>query len=247
MEFGPHNNIVKLCLQGMALEETGNRVEARRLFNRAMNEATDDFEKFQVTYFIARNETDLHKKISAFETSLRYASATNDLSAQGVLYTVHENIAGCYEELNDIDEAKRHHELAASFKNKISDMGPFYHGTKADLKRGDLLTPGFISNYDTQITMNHIYFTAIQNGAGLAAELAGIDGQPRVYMVEPTGNFEHDPNVTDKKFPGNPTRSYRSSAPLKITGEVFDFTRLTREQLQQWRERLANTKGEIIN
>lgn len=95
--------------------------------------------------------------------------------------------------------------------------------------------------------MNHIYFTALVDGAGLAAALARGDGPERVYIVEPTGSFENDPNVTNKKFPGNPTRSYRSQAPLKIIGEVTDWTRLTPEELQTWRERLANIKGEIIN
>jgi hypothetical protein len=74
---------------------------------------------------------------------------------------------------------------------------------------GDLLTAGRDSNYQTELTMNHIYFTALANGAGLAAALAKGDGRERVYIVEPTGSFENDPNVTDKKFPGNPTRSYR--------------------------------------
>ena len=93
---------------------------------------------------------------------------------------------------------------------EVLDSGPFYHGTKADLKIGDMLTPGFKSNYHDHVIMNHIYFTALPNGAGLAAELAPGDGNPRVYIVEPTGSFENDPNVTDKKFPGNPTRSYRA-------------------------------------
>jgi len=127
------------------------------------------------------------------------------------------------------------------------DSGPFYHGTRADLKIGDLLTAGFKSNYRPEITMNHIYFTALVNGAGLAAELSGGSGDPRVYIVEPTGDFENDPNVTDKKFPGNPMRSYRSQEPLKIVGEVTDWIRLTPEELQNWRERLANIKGEILN
>jgi len=95
--------------------------------------------------------------------------------------------------------------------------------------------------------MNHIYFTALLNGAGLAAALAKGDGRERVYIVEPTGSFENDPNVTDKKFPGNPTRSYRSQAPLKIVGEVTNWVRQTPEEIQHWREKLANSKGEIIN
>lgn len=95
--------------------------------------------------------------------------------------------------------------------------------------------------------MNHIYFTALPNGAGLAAALASGDSRERVYIVEPTGAFENDPNVTDKKFPGNPTRSYRSQAPLKIVGEITDWVKQTPEQIKEWREKIANIKGEIIN
>jgi rifampin ADP-ribosylating transferase len=135
--------------------------------------------------------------------------------------------------------------------SRASDAGPFFHGTKADLRVGDLLTAGFRSNYRPDIVMNHIYFTAIADGAGLAAELAPGDGAPRVYAVKPTGAFEDDPNVTDKRFPGNPTRSYRSSAPLRIVGEVTDWTRQTPAALQAWRERIAalrdDERGEIIN
>ncbi|MEZ4927240.1 MAG: NAD(+)--rifampin ADP-ribosyltransferase [Saprospiraceae bacterium] len=129
----------------------------------------------------------------------------------------------------------------------ILDDGPFYHGTKADLQVGELLTAGFRSNYRPEVIMNHIYFTALVDGAGLAAALAQGEGRDRVYIVEPLGHFENDPNVTDKKFPGNPTRSYRSQEPLKIVGEITEWTRLTPEQLQQWRENLANIKGDIIN
>jgi hypothetical protein len=135
------------------------------------------------------------------------------------------------------------------------DEGPFFHGTVADLGVGAYLTAGRRSNYRPDIVMNHIYFTALVDGAGLAAEiaaeLAGGEAVPRVYAVEPTGAFENDPNVTDKKFPGNPTRSYRSSAPLRVVSEITEWTRLTPEQLQTWRERLrtllSSAGGEIIN
>ena len=130
--------------------------------------------------------------------------------------------------------------------DEVLDEGPFFHGTKADLRVGDHLTAGFPSNYRPEILMNHIYFTA-----GLAAELAVGDGEPRVYAVEPTGEFENDPNVTDKKFPGNPTRSYRSTEPLRVVGEVTDWTRQTPEALRMWRERLdamrLEGRAEIIN
>ncbi|QCB55301.1 NAD(+)--rifampin ADP-ribosyltransferase [Sphingopyxis sp. PAMC25046] len=137
----------------------------------------------------------------------------------------------------------------------VLDEGPFFHGTIANLRVGDFLTAGFRSNYRPEVVMNHIYFTALVDGAGLAAEIAADlregGAVPRVYAVEPTGAFENDPNVTDKKFPGNPTRSYRSSAPLKIIGEIADWARLTPEALQLWRERLAalraDERAEIIN
>ncbi|MDQ1627628.1 MAG: hypothetical protein QOI54_1372 [Actinomycetota bacterium] len=133
----------------------------------------------------------------------------------------------------------------------VLDDGPFFHGTKADLRVGDLLTAGFRSNYRPEVVMNHIYFTALRDGAGLAAELAAGETAPRVYVVEPTGPFDNDPNVTDKKFPGNPTRSYRSREPLRIVGEVTDWTRQTPAALQAWRDRLAtilaDERGEIIN
>ena len=133
----------------------------------------------------------------------------------------------------------------------MTDEGPFFHGTKAELQPGDLLTAGFRSNYRPEIVMNHIYFTALRDGAGLAAELAAGDAAPRVYVVEPIGAFEDDPNVTDKKFPGNPTRSYRSADPLRVVAEIDDWTRLTPEALQDWRDRLASLlsdeRGEIIN
>jgi hypothetical protein len=133
----------------------------------------------------------------------------------------------------------------------VLDQGPFFHGTKAGLRVGDLLTAGFRSNYRPEVVMNHIYFTALRDGAGLAAELAAGEGAPRVYVVEPMGAFENDPNVTDKKFPGNPTRSYRSREPLRIVGEISDWTRQTPEALQVWRDRLAairaDERGEIIN
>jgi rifampin ADP-ribosylating transferase len=95
--------------------------------------------------------------------------------------------------------------------------------------------------------MNHIYFTANVNGAGLAATLAKGEGRERIYIIEPTGEFENDPNVTDKKFPGNLTRSYRSKEPLRIIGEVTEWAKLTPKERREWREELVKNKGEIIN
>ena len=123
------------------------------------------------------------------------------------------------------------------------DPGPFFHGTKADLAAGDLLSAGFRSNYKAEIVMNHIYFTAVAKGAGLAAEIAKGESRPRVYVVEPTGPFENDPNVTDKKFPGNLTASYRSRDPLRVVGEVEHWVGHAPEQLQAMRDGLARRQA----
>jgi hypothetical protein len=247
MEFDPRNVVIKLCVQGMDMEGQGKPEEASKIFLQAWNEATNDFEKFTAAYYVARHQKSVRDRLHWLETSLTFALKINDVSVAGAFPALYTNIATCYEDLNDLDNAKRNRELAMSFSNKPADNGPFYHGTRADMQVGDLLTAGGSSNYKTEVTMNHIYFTALVNGAGLAAALAKGEERERVYIVEPTGRFENDPNVTDKKFPGNPTRSYRSEAPLKIVGEVTEWVKQTPEQIQKWREKLANSKGEIIN
>jgi hypothetical protein len=247
MEFNPANKVIRLCIQGMEMEGKSEPEAASRIFVQAWNEATDDFEKFTAAYYVARQQKNVRDKLKWLEISLQFALRINDASVKAAFPSLYSNIAKCYEDLRDTDNAKKNHELANSFTDNPSDTGPFYHGTKADLRVGDLLTAGGTSNYQTDLVMNHIYFTALVNGAGLAASLAKGDGRERVYIVEPTGSFEHDPNVTNKKFPGNPTRSYRSQAPLKIVGEVTDWVRQTPEELQKWRDKLANVKGEIIN
>ncbi|HZV70860.1 MAG TPA: NAD(+)--rifampin ADP-ribosyltransferase [Saprospiraceae bacterium] len=247
MEFNPNNHVIKLCLQGMDMEGKGKPEEASSFFLQAWNEATDDFEKFTAAYFVARHQKNVADKLKWLETSLQFALKINDVTVTGAYPSLYVNIAKCYADLGDADNAKKNNELAITFKDKLSDTGPFYHGTKADLQVGDLLTAGSRSNYQPDVIMNHIYFTALMNGAGLAAALAKGDGRERVYIVEPTGSYENDPNVTDKKFPGNPTRSYRTQAPLKIIDEVTDWVRQTPEDIRKWREKLANNKGEIIN
>lgn len=247
MEFNPTNKVVKLCLQGMNMEEAKNHEEASRLFIRAWNEATADFEKFIAAHYVARQQNDVSEKLKWLERALHFALNINDDSVKSAYPALYTNVAKCYEHMGEPEKAKKHYQVASAHQDKPADNGPFYHGTKADLQIGDLLTAGGFSNYKSELQMNHIYFTALISGAGLAATLARGDGIERIYIVEPTGNFENDPNVTDKKFPGNPTRSYRSLTPLKIVGEVKDWTKITPEELQQWRKKLANNKGEIIN
>lgn len=122
------------------------------------------------------------------------------------------------------------------------DFGPFYHGTKADLKPGDLLEPGYSSNFGERTKANYIYLTATLDAATWGAELAVGEGPARIYRVEPTGPFEDDPNLTDKRFPGNPTRSYRTQEPLRVVDEVMDWAPHPAEVLQHMRERLEELK-----
>ena len=121
----------------------------------------------------------------------------------------------------------------------VDDPGPFFHGTRADLRPGDLLTPGWRSNYGSGRQARHIYLTATREGAPLAAELAHGEGPGRVYRVEPLGTIEDDPNVTDKRFPGNPTRSYRTTEPLRVVEEVTGWERPPAEMIQHMRERMV--------
>lgn len=247
MEFNPNNPIIQLCVQGIHFEEKGQSETASTLFLQAWDQADDDFEKFIAAHFVARSEKDDRHKLQWLNTALNAALRINDITVQSAFPSLYSNLAKCYQDLGDIDNAKKNYDLAFSFTGKPSDQGPFYHGTKADLQIGDELIIGHKSNYKPDITMNHLYFTALVNGAGLAAELAKGNGRARVYVVEPTGNFENDPNLTDKKFPGNLTRSYRTEAPLKIVGEITDWKRQTPEQLKKWHDRLANMKEGIIN
>lgn len=122
------------------------------------------------------------------------------------------------------------------------DPGPFYHGTKADLHPMDLLEPGFSSNYGERKKANFIYFTATMDAAIWGAELAVGNKPGRIYQVEPTGIFENDPNLTDKKFPGNPTRSYRTKQPLRVVGEVLEWEGHSPEVLQNMLDNLEKLK-----
>src|ERR687893_50409 len=115
---------------------------------------------------------------------------------------------------------------------EVYEVGVYLHGTKADLAVGDLLVSGRGSNFEADRVMNYVYFTATLDAAVWGAELAGGEGRGRIYIVEPTGEFEDDPNLTDKKFPGNPTQSFRSRHPLRIIGEVAEWQSHSPEQLQ---------------
>ncbi|MEA3245331.1 MAG: NAD(+)--rifampin ADP-ribosyltransferase [Gemmatimonadota bacterium] len=116
-----------------------------------------------------------------------------------------------------------------------------YHGTKADLKPGDLIKPGHSANYgEAPRTANHVYFARTLDAATWGAELAAGDGRGRIYIVEPTGPFEDDPNLTDRKFRGNPTKSFRSRHPVCVTGELTDWQGHAPDALQAMRAGLAD-------
>lgn len=126
----------------------------------------------------------------------------------------------------------------------ISDLNSpqFYHGTKADLKPGDLIEPGYSSNYGKRKKAAYVYLTATLDAATWGAELALGEGPGRIYIVEPTGPIEDDPNLTDKKYPGNPTKSYRSRDPLRVTGEITDWKGHSAHELQAMRDNLERLK-----
>ncbi|MDF2979184.1 MAG: rifampin ADP-ribosyl transferase [Actinomycetospora sp.] len=125
---------------------------------------------------------------------------------------------------------------------EVHESGALLHGTTADLAAGDLLVPGRPSNFEAGRVMNHVYVTATLDAAVWGAELAAGEGPGRIYVVEPTGEIEDDPNVTDKKMPGNPTRSYRTREPVRVVGELEGWTGHTPEQRQAMRDGLADLR-----
>ena len=157
-----------------------------------------------------------------------------------------EGFTGAWEKLVSDGEGlfEKHQErfTPVGLKVDVKETGPLYHGTKADLKVGDLLEAGYRSNYGEGKKANFVYLTAFMDGAILAAELATGGGKGRVYIVEPTGTIDDDPNVTDQKFPGNPTRSYRTRQPLRIIGEVLDWDGHSPEMLKKMRENMERAK-----
>ncbi|MCG7755612.1 MAG: NAD(+)--rifampin ADP-ribosyltransferase [Nitrosomonas sp.] len=136
--------------------------------------------------------------------------------------------------------------IPISHENYRQVCGPFYHGTKANLSVGDLITTGHPSHFENGRTLKHVYFSALMEpaiwGAELAMSLSRLDGRGYIYIIEPTGPFEDDPNLTNKRFPGNPTKSYRTCDPLRIIGAVEDWQGHPVDTLQQMLESLENLK-----
>lgn len=136
--------------------------------------------------------------------------------------------------------------MLLSLKAPFDPKAPLYHGTKANLKPGDLIVPGFMTNYGTGRKANHVYFSATLEAAVWGAELAQGAGPGHIYLVEPTGPFVDDPNLTDRKFPGNPTKSYRSQLPVRIVGEVPTWSGHSPEQLNVMREHIERLRQQGI-
>lgn len=122
----------------------------------------------------------------------------------------------------------------------------FYHGTRADLQPGDLILPGYPSNYGSRRKAAYVYLTGTLDAATWGAELAVGDARGRIYVVEPTGPIEDDPNLTDRKYPGNPTQSYRTRDPLRVTGEILDWQGHPPEVLRAMRAHLEALKSQGI-
>jgi len=154
------------------------------------------------------------------------------------------------EEQPNMGENGRGH-VPVTYENCAHIPGPFYHGTKSVLEVGEELVPGHGSNFQTGRVSNNIYFTALVDTAAWGAELAtaldGGAGRGRIYVVEPLGPFEDDPNVTDKKFPGNPTQSYRTRRPLRVTGEVHHWTGHDPQVLKGMLDRLATLQEQGLD
>ncbi|SKC81689.1 NAD(+)--rifampin ADP-ribosyltransferase [Ohtaekwangia koreensis] len=138
-------------------------------------------------------------------------------------------------------------------EQKLNEQGPtpfaqtYFHGTKTELKIGDQIQVGFNSNYGQKKNAKYIFLTATLDAAIWGAELSFGEGRERIYLVEPTGAIEDDPDLTDKKFPGNPTKSYRSTHPFKVVGEVTVWQGHPVEQVKTMKEHLEQLKDQGIN
>jgi rifampin ADP-ribosylating transferase len=132
--------------------------------------------------------------------------------------------------------------MAGNRSDAMTDSQTYYHGTKADLKLNDLVEPGYASNYGKRKQATFVYLSATLDAAVWGAELAVGAGRGRIYIVEPTGSIEDDPNLTNKRFPGNPTQSYRSRKPFRVIGEVTDWQAHSADQLKEMHDHLEVLK-----
>lgn len=244
--FSPTLPAVQVCLAAQKLREAGDAAAAEALLASTLLDTRDKFERFLLTFELSQTYTDPANILDALEFSLQYAKEIDTVATQSAYPRLYEEIANVARNLGDTERVQTYERLSA-LASMPKDPGPFYHGTRAQLNVGDRLTPGGVSNYQDGLVMNHIYFTALIDGAALAASLAKGEAPERIYIVEPTGEFEPDPNVTNVRFPGNLTQSYRSSSSLIITGEVSEYAQLTPDERARWRREVEAGQGEIIN
>jgi rifampin ADP-ribosylating transferase len=142
---------------------------------------------------------------------------------------------------------KEKHEVKSNGQGATPFIQTYFHGTKADFKTGDLVKPGFNSNYGQRKNAKYIFLSATLDAAIWGAELAFGEGKERIYLVEPTGEIENDPDLTDRKFPGNPTKSFRSVHPFKVVGEVTIWQGHSVEQVKEMKEALERLKEQGID
>src|SRR5699024_219721 len=142
MKFNPSNPIIQLCMQGMALEESGNLDDAMNTFMKAWEQSSDDYERFISAYHVGLRQKSAADQLKWLQQSLDFALKIDDENVRSAYPTLYLKIANCYERLNDSEKAKGNVDLANAYQGKLTDAGPFYHGTKADLKVGELLTAG---------------------------------------------------------------------------------------------------------
>lgn len=245
-DFDMKNPILKQCLEIITKNSKDNHTIVCEL-QQVQQLTNNDFENFITYYYLSKYQSNYEQRITYLNKAIEYAIHSEIFAVYSSLPYLYTQLSITLNSVCDYKNAKVAKFKADEYQNNTRDVGPFYHGTRADLHIGDMLSPGFPSNYQPEIIMNHIYFTTKIDGAGFAAALASGNSKERVYIVEPVGNYENDPNVTDMKFPGNLTRAYRSDKPLKIIGEIEQWNHLDEDELNKWREKMKTSNQKILN
>jgi len=186
--FSPANPVVKLCMIAMKSEAEGQIESAQKTAQEAIHVATNDFERFVAKYQYSKLMPTVDEKLRYLEEALEHALKVDDENVWRAYPTLYEKLAELYQQKGDLDNYEKFQESANQSRSVPKDREPFYHGTKADLKVGDFLNPGGTSNYQEDLQMNHIYFTAGIAGAGLAAALAKGEAEERIYVVGRNAN-----------------------------------------------------------
>lgn len=169
MRFNPTSPFIQQLMQAIIQTEQGELAQAATTLDKMYRQTEDDYEKFLLAYQFSKVTTDIFERVKWLSVSLESAQKVDDEEVKSAYVTLFRDLAEAYKALGNYDYEKKYLELAETEPTTPTDQGPFYHGTKADLKVGDLLVPGGLSNYQDDLVMNHIYFTAYLNGAGLAA------------------------------------------------------------------------------